>query len=281
MPATNHTGMTFNIIGAGHVGQVLARLLVERAGWQLQDVCNRSLKSSAAAVDFIGSGRALAHLADLSPAAVTLLGVNDDQIIPCCEQLAQGGSIDNAILFHCSGALPSTVMQAARSRHCLLASVHPIRSFADPVQALAQFEGTFCGIEGDAAALDVLQPALASIGARGVAIDAAAKTLYHAAAVFACAYLNSLIDIALRTWQAAGIAPEQARELAQPLAQQTLDNIFRMGPAQALSGPIARGDWNTVARQHAALTAWDPAVGQLYQVLAEHTAELAKRKMQP
>ena len=83
----------------------------------------------------------------------------------------------------------------------------------------------------------------------------------------------------LRTWQAAGVTPEQARPLAQPLAQQTLDNIFRLGPAQALSGPIARGDWATVARQHTALAAWDPAVGQLYQLLAEHTAELAKRKI--
>ncbi len=281
MPNINHTKVTFNIIGAGHVGQVLARLLVERAGWQIQDVCNRSLESSAAAIDFIGSGRALAHLADLRPAQVTLLTVSDDQILPCCEQLSQGVSIDNGILLHCSGALASTIMQAARQRHCLLASVHPIRSFADPTQALAQFEGTFCGIEGDAAALAGLQAALSAIGARSVLIDATAKTLYHAAAVFACNYLNPLIDIALRTWQAAGVTPEQARELAQPLAQQTLDNIFRLGPAQALSGPIARGDWATVARQQAALAAWDPAVGQLYQVLAEHTAELAKRKMKP
>jgi predicted short-subunit dehydrogenase-like oxidoreductase (DUF2520 family) len=270
--------MKFNVIGAGHLGQVLARLLVERAGWQLQDVCNRSLASSAAAIDFIGCGQALASLDDLRPAAVTMLSVVDDQILACCEQLAQGKSIDNGILFHCSGALPSTLMQVARSRNCLLASVHPIRSFADPQQALTRFEGTFCGIEGDAAALAGLQAALDAIGARGVLIDANAKTLYHAAAVFACNYLNTLTDIAFRTWQAAGVPPEQARELAQPLMQQTLDSIFRLGPAQALSGPIARGDRATVERQQAALTAWDPAIGQLYQVLAEHTTELAKRK---
>ena len=270
--------MKFNVVGAGQVGQVLARLLITRAGWQLQDVCNRSLASSLGAIGFIGSGQAAAQLADLRWAQVTLLAVSDDQIAPCCEQLAQGTSIEHSILFHCSGALASSELKAAC--HSLLASVHPIRSFADPNLALAQFDGTFCGVEGNAAALAVLQPAFSALGARCVAIDANAKTLYHAAAVFACNYLNPLIDIALRTYQAAGVSPEQALQLAQPLAQQTLDNIFRLGPAKALTGPVARGDWATVARQQAALTAWEPAVGQLYQVLAEHTAELAQRKNQ-
>lgn len=277
--------MKFNVVGAGHVGQVLARLLIERAGWQLQDVCNRSLASSLRALDFIGSGHAVAHLADLRPAKVTLLAVSDDQIAPCCAQLAKGTSIKQStsiaqgIVFHCSGALASSELRAAS--HSLLASIHPIRSFAERHLALAQFEGTFCGVEGDAAALAQLLPAFSAMGARCVAIDASAKTLYHAAAVFACNYLNPLIDIALRAYQAAGVSPEQALQLAQPLAQQTLDNIFRLGPAKALTGPVARGDWATVARQQAALTAWDPAVGQLYQALAEHTAQLARARLQP
>jgi predicted short-subunit dehydrogenase-like oxidoreductase (DUF2520 family) len=69
-----------------------------------------------------------------------------------------------------------------------------------------------------------------------------------------------------------------ARELARPLATETLANVFRLGPETALSGPIARGDGATVARQQAAVDAWDPATGALYDALATATWDLARRK---
>ena len=74
--------MTLNIIGAGHVGQVLGHLLSRLAGWEVQDVCNRTLHSSEQAVAFIGSGRPVANWNELRHADITLLSVADDQIIP-------------------------------------------------------------------------------------------------------------------------------------------------------------------------------------------------------
>ena len=270
--------MKLNIIGAGHVGQVLGHLLSKLAGWEVQNVCNRTLHSSEQAVAFIGSGRPVANWHDLHHADITLLSVADDQIIPCCDLLARRYLDPDCLIFHCSGALPSHVMASARACGSMLASVHPIRSFADPAEVLTHFNGTFCGVEGDAAALAYLEPALHAIGARCVVIDPNAKTLYHAAAVFACNYLNTLVDIALQTYVASGISEAQAKELAQPLIQQTLNNIFRLGPAQSLSGPVARGDWATVERQHQAVTAWNPAFGQIYRLFAEQTTQLAARK---
>ena len=270
--------MKLNIIGAGHVGQVFGHLLANRAGWQVQDVLNRSLASSQQAVAFIGSGTAIEDWPALRPADVTMLSVNDEQIVACCDQLAVNHLQAGSTVFHCSGALASNKLTSARAHGCALASVHPIRGFADPAEVLADFDGTYCGLEGDAQALDLLQPAMQAIGARCVVIDPAAKTLYHAAAVFACNYLTTLLDVALRTYMAAGISEKQAYELAQPLVTQTLNNIFRLGPAQALSGPVARGDWSTVERHQQAVDAWDPAAGQLYHVLTSHTAHLAARK---
>jgi predicted short-subunit dehydrogenase-like oxidoreductase (DUF2520 family) len=119
-------------------------------------------------------------------------------------------------------------------------------------------------------------PALQAIGARPVPIDPAAKTVYHAAAVFASNYLVTVLDAALRAYVAAGIPEDVARELARPLAQESLDNVFRLGAAPALSGPIARGDLVTVRRQQDAVTAWDAATGALYAALVP--AALAARK---
>ncbi|UTY57101.1 Rossmann-like and DUF2520 domain-containing protein [Massilia sp. erpn] len=269
---------TLSIIGGGHVGRALGHLLAGQ--FSVQDVLTRSPQSAQQAVDFIGAGRALHDYAQLRPADVYLLAVSDDQILPACAALAAAVPLASAVVFHCSGALASDQLQAASEAGAYTASVHPVRSFADPAAVAANFAGTFCGVEGDARALAVLDPALQAIGGRPVAIDAAAKTVYHAAAVFASNYLVTVLDAALRAYQAAGIPEAVARELARPLASETLNNVFRLGAAPALSGPIARGDFATVARQQQAVAAWDGATGELYQALVAPTAALAARKSQ-
>lgn len=271
---------TLSLVGAGHVGKVLGRLLSHGGAFAVRDVLTRSPASAQAAVDFIGAGQACAGIAALRPADTWLLAVGDDQIAPMAAALAraQQDSLRGAVVFHCSGAKASNELQALKDRGALVASVHPIRSFADPDAVARDFAGTFCGIEGDAAALALLTPAFEAIGARPVPIDAAAKTVYHAAAVFASNYLTTVLDAALRAYQAAGVPEPVARELARPLASETMANVFRLGPAAALSGPVARGDHATVARQQQALLEWDDATGKLYEALLPLTADLARRK---
>jgi predicted short-subunit dehydrogenase-like oxidoreductase (DUF2520 family) len=269
---------TMNIVGAGHVGRTLGRLFTAHGVFAVQDVLTRSQASALDAVAFIGAGRALAQVSELRPARVWMLAVGDDQIAPTCAALAARGLLQGATVFHCSGARASGELQAARSAGAQVASIHPVRSFADPASVAADFEGTWCGVEGDADALALLSPAFEAIGARLVAIDAAAKTVYHAASVFASNYLVTVLDAALRAYAAAGVPPEVARELARPLASETLANVFRLGAPAALSGPVARGDMATVARQQAALQGWDKSTARLYAALVEATTALAERK---
>jgi predicted short-subunit dehydrogenase-like oxidoreductase (DUF2520 family) len=269
---------TLNIVGAGHVGRTLGRLFHEHGVFAVQDVLTRSQASAADAVAFIGAGRALAQVAPLRPASVWMLAVGDDQIAPTCAALAAAGLLNGATVFHCSGAKASGELQAASQAGAQVASIHPVRSFADPDSVAAHFAGTWCGVEGDADALARLSPAFEAIGARLVAIDAAAKTVYHAASVFASNYLVTVLDAALRAYAAAGVPPHIARELAQPLASETLANVFRLGAPAALSGPVARGDMATVARQQAALQDWDAPTATLYAALVEATTALAGRK---
>jgi predicted short-subunit dehydrogenase-like oxidoreductase (DUF2520 family) len=273
---------TLNIVGAGHVGRTLGRLFVGHAVFAPQDVCARGAAGAQAGVAFIGAGRALAGIAAPRPAAVWMLAVADDAIAPVATALAQSdglaGAWPGAVVFHCSGAKASSELAPLQRLGAHVASIHPVRSFADPAMVAASFAGTWCGVEGDAAALALLLPAFEAIGARPVRIDAAAKTVYHAASVFAANYLVTVLDAALRAYEAAGIPPDVARALARPLAGETLDNVLRLGPEAALSGPIARGDAATVARQQAAVTAWDAPTGALYEALAAATRDLARRK---
>jgi predicted short-subunit dehydrogenase-like oxidoreductase (DUF2520 family) len=175
------------------------------------------------------------------------------------------------VLVFPAAARSSAALQAAADKGAdrQRASVAP-----SPIRAAVARSPALVRRRGDPRALALIEPALAAIGARPVAIGAAAKTVYHAASVFASITGDGL-DAALRAYQAAGIPEEVARALARPLATETLENVFRLGPRAALSGPIARGDVATVVRQQAALDDWDRATGELYRALAEATTRLA------
>ncbi|RYE73313.1 MAG: DUF2520 domain-containing protein [Oxalobacteraceae bacterium] len=270
---------TLNLIGSGHVARSLGRLWHRHDGIEVRDVLSRTASNAGAACDFIGGGRPVVHYADLAPADLILIATPDDQIADCCERLVAGGSIrPGTVVFHCSGSLPSSVLAPASACGAHTASIHPVRSFASPEQVVASFAGTWCGVEGNEAALAVLRPLFTGIGARLVDIDPAAKTVYHAAAVFACNYLVTLLDVAVQAYGHAGIAQDVAMQMMAPLVRKTVEQAFAVGTADALSGPIARGDMATVARQQAAVASWDADKGALYALLAKETMALAQRK---
>lgn len=270
---------SLTIIGAGKVGKALGRLWALNDTFIIHDVLARSANSAQMAVDFIGAGVAVDSYATLRPADVYMIATPDDQIAASCAALvATGILVEGNIVFHCSGALASGVLNAASPCGASIASTHPIRSFAIPAQVVKHFAGTYCGAEGDPLALDILRDAFAAIGAEWVVIDRDLKILYHAAAVMASNYLVTLLDLAQQTYIKAGIAPDQALQLMGPLVRETVDNVFRYGPAKALTGPIARGDMQTVERQSKALQASNPQHAQLYDQMVGLTIELAKRK---
>jgi predicted short-subunit dehydrogenase-like oxidoreductase (DUF2520 family) len=157
-----------------------------------------------------------------------------------------------------------------------VASVHPVKSLADPEAASRHFAGTWCGVEGDARALAVLRPAFAGIGARLFDVDARFKTIYHAASVIVCNNLIALMEAGLRAYEKGGLPREQALRVMEPLVRETVDNVFRLGPVQALTGPVARGDLTTVARQLDALSAWDSDVAAVYRDLGRFALALGR-----
>lgn len=265
---------TLTIIGAGKVGSVLGRLFHIHGAMSVQDIFSRTAVSAESARAFIGAGTVVRKLDDVRSADAIMLSVPDDQIGPCCTALRAAGKIGpRSVVFHCSGALAADVLRQTAQDE--VASLHPMRSFADPTAVAAGFAGTLCTLEGSPRAVALLDAALRQVDARPVAIRSEHKALYHAGAVFAANYLVTLMDAALQTLQAAGIEKELAMAMAQPLAQEAFDNVFRLGARDALTGPIARGDTATVARHEAALQNWDPVMADLYRQLAVATTRLA------
>lgn len=270
--------LSLSVIGAGRVGKTLARCLHKSALVTIADVVTRSDASAHAAVAFIGAGVPHSDSSQLASAKIFLIAVPDDKITRCCEQLvASKQSGPGTIVFHCSGALSSSALVAATEAGAAVASIHPVRSFADPLRVVDNFSGTFFGVEGDVSALAVLSSLFEALGALFVPVQAASKTLYHAAAVFASNYVVSMLAVAQEAYVAAGIPPEMALKMLTPLTLESIENVRRLGPVAALTGPISRGDENTVMRQQRAVAMWNSDCGALYAQLADATRRLASR----
>ncbi|WP_374399441.1 Rossmann-like and DUF2520 domain-containing protein [Niveibacterium sp.] len=256
----------FNLVGCGRLGRGIAALLHQHAQVGVAQLIDCEFDPARTAQEFIGAG-APGTLDSFRPAAITLIATPDDAITDVAAQLAARVRHGD-IVFHCSGALPSSALAVLSSAGCAVASIHPLRSFASPAQAVVDFAGTACGCEGDDAALALLGPMFDAIGAQRFAIDPAGKLLYHAGAVLACNHLVALMEAALRSMEAAGVSREAAWPALRPLIDGTLANLDRIGPRAALSGPVARDDRTTVLAEWAATAAADTELGEVYRALS-------------
>lgn len=269
---------TLNVIGCGRVGQTLAALLHQQAQVQVQDLHSRSFPSAEQAAQFVGTGTPVATLAQMRPADVWLLSVPDAQVAVAAQALAQaqGVQLAGALVFHNSGFLSAAALQPLQALGCHVASAHPVLNFASPDTGVRQFAGTPCGLEGDVPALAWLHATLTAIGGRCFEIASADKPLYHAAAVFSSNFTTVLQGIAQDAWRSAGVPAEFMRPLTEALLKSTVDNVLAMGPAQALTGPAARGDSAVVQAQGQVVQAWHPQAGEVYQILSALAAQLKK-----
>jgi len=265
-----------DIVGAGKAGKTLARLWVQAGVFEIGCVVNRSIKSSHAAVDFIGDGKPTEQLSEVGPLDVLMISTSDKSIEECAQSVARDGKASSgAVAFHCSGSLSSDNLRALQQIGCHIGSVHPIKSFAEPARVVSTFEGTFCALEGDKPAIDCLQDAVARIGGYSFEIDKANKVMYHAGSVFASNYLTAMIYAGVRCLENAGIPSTQAMEVLQQIVTGTVGNIFNLGPVPALTGPISRGESEVVQRQLEALAQWQPEISDAYRAAGVLAVDMA------
>jgi predicted short-subunit dehydrogenase-like oxidoreductase (DUF2520 family) len=210
-------------------------------------------------------GRDQSPTGDAPPDAV-LLCVPDAEI----ERAAAACAGWAPLTGHTSGATPLTALAAAGGDAFAL---HPLQTFT---AAGGRFEGCGCATGGATpralAAADAIARAL---GMRPFELADAARPAYHAAASIASNFLVTLEAAAEQVAAGAGLAPGQARALLAPLVRQTVDNWATLGPERALTGPVARGDEATIARQRDAVEATAPDLVPLFDELVAATRALA------
>ena len=275
-----------SIVGAGNVGFALAYAfanlghavsLISRNKQDAQERLSEAL--SAKSLDQPASLSLHEYPEKFEGQHFILLTVPDGKIKSTCEAIADGLSGDEVVL-HCSGALDSSLLVSAKAKGCPIASAHPLNTFPNlsaALNALDPDHGTYLYCEGDISATDRIKPLFEDAGFRTADIDASSKTLYHAACVFACNYLTVLMDMSLETAKAADLDPEDFWQACQPIIKATLLNLDRHTTADALSGPVARGDMETVERHLQELHDKAPELAATYQAFTDYAIAMLKR----
>lgn len=261
-----------NIVGCGRTARAVARCLRETGRVRIGNVVNRTPESANAAVAFIGEGIPGAGSVHFNSGDWLMIGMPDSHIETSALQLSADGGQAPDLAFHLSGGIGS---EALSPLGCPAASVHPLRAFADPERAAAAFPGTWCVMEGDEKALAALQPVFEAARARIARLGTGDKRAYHAATVAASNFLVALNDFANGLASDAGLDPHQSRELLCDLQAGTLENIRALGPADALTGPIERGD---AAACKALLDALPAEKRPLFRALGLATVALARQR---
>jgi predicted short-subunit dehydrogenase-like oxidoreductase (DUF2520 family) len=290
-----HRRPRITIVGAGNLGTALAMCL-HRAGYVIDQVVFRnsgaSRRRAAALAKRVGA-RAVDVARATIDSDVVWLCVPDDAVAKVARSLAQNADWRGRVALHSSGALASDEMVALRRRGALAASVHPMMTFVTGSRqaglsrtgllhtgAQPSLAGVPFAIEGDAPAVRASRAIVKELGGKAYTIRRQDKVAYHAWGTFASPLLTALLATTEHVAAAAGLNRREAKRRMLPILQQTLANYAALDAAGAFSGPIVRGDVETI-RRHLRVLRKVPEAGEVYAALAKAAVRYLPGRRKP
>lgn len=266
-----------NIIGCGKLGKTIGKLIKINQLGEMIGILNASNASTLDAVQFLGAGTPHQSIETLPPADIYFITTRDDMIPTVASQLRHAGKLSpTSTVLHCSGSLTSDVLFPVKKSGASVCSIHPIKSFANPLQAIETFKGTYCAIEGDEPATSLISDLFQKLGAIILPIKKDKKAIYHTGGVMANNYLVTLHHHATQCYINTGIEEETAKKIVSMLMNDALNNLKTLNHQKSLTGPIQRGDVNTINNHLRALNTDNNfhATKEIYKSLGRSTISL-------
>jgi predicted short-subunit dehydrogenase-like oxidoreductase (DUF2520 family) len=241
---------------------------LRRAGYRIEQIISRDSAGS------LRRARQLASRVEASAVSIARANIQseivwfcvpDGAIASAASSLTGAAGWEGKTALHSSGALTSDELSALRGRRAFVASVHPMMTFVHRSQPL--FAGVPFAIEGDRRAVRAARAVVLNLGGHAFAIRKRQKEAYHAWGMFVSPLFTALLKTSESVAFAAGVSGRRARERMLPILRQTLANYAALGAAESFSGPIARGDLETV-RKHLKVLRRVPGAREVYVSLA-------------
>ena len=267
--------LTIGFIGAGTTGTALAVRLAQR-GYHVTAAASRSLASTEKLAAKMSGCQACKTAQEVADKAQLVFITTPDDAISEVAAKVQWHSEQNVV--HCSGAHSVNILESVKRHGAMTGCFHPLQTFASVEQAVDNIPGSTFAIEAEEPLLTTLKDMATALEGEWVTLNAEDKVLYHAAAVFACNYLVTLVKLATDFWQSFGVSQAQATKFLMPLLRGTLSNIENVGLPDCLTGPIARGDLGTIGRHLTALKEENPSLIEIYKELGLQTIPIALAK---
>ncbi|HEX5586019.1 MAG TPA: DUF2520 domain-containing protein [Acidimicrobiia bacterium] len=254
-------------MGPGRAGTTVATALVAR-GWTPVAVAGRAADAPSVVAAAARLGAEARAVAEAGRGADLVLVATPDAAIAEAAHALSPGLEPGALVLHLSGActLDELDKLALARPDVRLGSLHPLQSLPSADLGAARLPGAWCAVDGP----DDVERIAVSLGMRPFRVDADRRATYHAAATVASNHLVALLGQATRLAAVAGIPPEALL----PLVRATVDNVETLGPVDALTGPVARGDVDTVVRH---LEAIAPDERATYRAVAAAALRLTGR----
>lgn len=265
--------MRIGIIGAGRAGTSLGKYFGEKGNVPVGFYDKDSVAAKEAA-EFVQTAvfQTLSQLVRESD--ILFITTPDAWILPVWEEL-KTMSLENQIICHCSGALSSDSFSGREHMNVSCCSVHPMLPFSNRFSSYEQLNHAFFTVEGQPHAVEVLTKLLTSFGNEVCRIDAEKKPKYHAAASILSNQVIAVLDLGYSLLEECGFSRSDAIRATEALVKRNVENVIKEGCAGALTGPIERGDVQTVKKHLDCLSDADQA---LYQMLGERLLSIAKKK---
>lgn len=261
--------MKIGFIGAGKVGQSFGLFLHNRK-CSLSGYYSATWQSAVNAAQLTHSKPYASIEALVLESDIIGITVNDDQIDSVVEQIAKLKELNpSKWFFHMSGAKDIRSM-AQLSEHIF--ALHPLKAFTDVVQSVDEMTEIYYGLETKS---EPVHRWIQTLGIQTISLTSEQKSLYHLSAVLASNYLVVLIHLAIEHLKQIGISDEQAQQALMPLIRDTLTNIEMKGHLNALTGPIVRGDTETI--QHH-LKVLDPQAEMIYRELGKYAVSMTQHE---
>lgn len=258
--------MKISFIGAGKVGTAFGKYI--SGHHHILYYYSQSLKSSERAAKFV-KAKATSSIKTLIEESEVIFITTQDKNISFVVDTIQGLGLNvvNKHFVHMSGALTSEVLQPLKKLGGLTASIHPLQTFPSIEKGFQGLKDAYFSIEGDG---DFIKPCLKSLGNPYLELKTHQKSQYHMAACIFSNYLVSLMAYGSKMLKDIGIEEGVGLKAMLPLIEATMDNVMTLGPKEALTGPIQRGDLITLEGHMETVDGLDL---ELYKIFMAWTSE--------
>jgi predicted short-subunit dehydrogenase-like oxidoreductase (DUF2520 family) len=266
--------LAVGVVSAGRVGSVLGAALAG-AGHVVVGVSAVSRLSLRRAADLLPEAPVLPPDDVVRRSDLVLLAVPDDVLPGLVSGLVATGAFRaGQIVVHTSGARGVEVLEPAAAAGVLPLALHPAMTFTGCAEDVARLVAACVGVTvADETGWSVAEALVLEMGAEPVRVPSRARPLYHAALAHGANHLATLVRDAVDALERAGVVP--AERLLGPLLEAALDNTLRHGD-RALTGPVVRGDLDTVRLHLRVLAESVPELLDPYRAQAARTADRAE-----